>query len=134
MPAPLILPSRTGSNRGLWTDSVVDDVIRKLHYGDPTAGWEGDERLSLWLVEGDVWELWRVEEDGREVIVCRSKPGEDIQGLIPFLVQHDMRRSRNPFDLNKFIADADRAQEDAANEQAAIAAEALAEVYDRIQE
>lgn len=70
----LAIPEMVGGERR-WTDVGVSDIVHKLHHGDPTIGWEGDERLSLcwcevpWLDErtGSIapgWELWRLEDDG----------------------------------------------------------------------
>lgn len=77
-----------------------DEVVHKLHKGDPTKGWEGDERLALtWNGQDQRIELWRCEEDGEYRIVLRGKPGKRIvdQGLIDFLVYHDTQRGYSPY-------------------------------------
>lgn len=76
------------------------DVAKALTKGDPTKGWEGDERLALtWNGKDQRIELWRCEEDGEYRLVLRGKPGKRIvdQGLIDFLVAHDTRRGYNPY-------------------------------------
>jgi len=74
----------------------VQDIIDRLHYGDPTLGWEGDERLALYRTEDHRWLLVRFEEDGSESIVCRSGPDTPLdRSLIIRLIQHDARRGQD---------------------------------------
>jgi hypothetical protein len=62
--------------RRLWMDTVMRDIIHKLHHGDPVKGWEGDPNLAVyWNGEAELWELWRLEHDGEYRMVCRSTPG-----------------------------------------------------------
>jgi len=77
-----------------------DEVVHKLHKGDPTKGWEGDERLALtWNGKDQRIELWRYEEDGQYRLVLRGKQGKRVVdlGLIDFLVAHDTQRGYNPY-------------------------------------
>lgn len=74
-------------------DPAVQELVDKLHYGDPTLGWAGDERLGLYLTEDKRWELWRLGEDNQMHCVCRSRPGLALDNrLIMHLVAHDSRR------------------------------------------
>jgi hypothetical protein len=85
--------------RRLWIDPEVQALVDKLHYGDPTIGWEGDERLALYREDGDRWLLMRLEHDGEYRPVCRSRPGLPLdERLIMHLVAHDARRGVNPAD------------------------------------
>lgn len=88
----LIAPRELGDGRVVWEDYY--DVSARLRDGDPTCGWEGDERLSLVLnVLADRWEVWRRHEDGTSSLVCHragtSKPGPE---LIRRLAEHDTRK------------------------------------------
>lgn len=59
-------------DRYLWLDG---DIITKLHHGDPTIGWEGDERLAVYFDQAtERWEIWRLEDDNEYRRVCRSQP------------------------------------------------------------
>lgn len=76
------------------------DVAHALIHGDPTKGWEGDERLALtWNGKDQRIELWRFEEDGEYRMVLRGRPGKRVvdAGIIDFLVTHDTRRGYNPY-------------------------------------
>ena len=62
--------------RRLWIDGAMHDLIHKLHYGDPTIGWEGDERLAVYFDDTTRrWEVMRLEDDGVYRLVARSAPG-----------------------------------------------------------
>lgn len=120
-----------GRGRSLMIDHSVQDVVDRLHNGDPTWGWEGDPALALYLEEGadgkPVWVLERLEDDGVYRVVCRSKPGVDLRGLIPMLVKHDRNRGHNAaLDVIAANAKAAKARDDAA---ADAAAEKLEKVY-----
>jgi hypothetical protein len=82
--------------RRLWLDPAMQDVIDKLHNGDPVKGWDGDPRLEVYCTptgDGPVWELWRLEDDNEYRMTCRSKPGVPFDDrLIEHLVAHDRRR------------------------------------------
>lgn len=72
--------------------SEVEDIIHKLHYGDPVLGWAGDPRLALYHDEGGSWVLERYEADGQYRTVTRSRPGLPLdERLLIHLMQHDMR-------------------------------------------
>jgi hypothetical protein len=80
--------------RRVWVDPGFADMLRKLQEGDPTKGWEGDPRLFM-CRSADLtrWELWRLEDDGVERIVCRSQPGVPFdERLLDQLVAWDRRR------------------------------------------
>lgn len=63
------------NGRRLWIDPVMSDLIDRLHHGDPTIGWEGDERLAVYYDRDERrWEIWRLEDDGVYRMVCRSAP------------------------------------------------------------
>lgn len=90
----LTLPVTSGG-RQLWLDPAVQDMVDRLHFGDSTLGWEGDESLALYRTPRG-WELTRREEDGSESIVCRSGPNTPLdRGLIIRLIQHDARRGHD---------------------------------------
>lgn len=90
-PSEIIHPSVV-NGRNLWLGSGVDELIYKLHYGDPTLGWEGDPRLALYL-DDDCWVLERLEADDTYRTVCRSRPGVTLDNrLIVLLMEHDQRR------------------------------------------
>lgn len=80
---------------------VDEGFYDRLHYGDPTLGWVGDERLGVYHENGRI-ELWRHCEDGEMRLIVRSKPGMDRldAGLLKFLAEHDSqsRRAYNPVD------------------------------------
>jgi hypothetical protein len=73
---------------------VEAGIVDKLHYGDPTKGWEGDPNLQMaWNGQTEVWTLWRLEDDCEWRVVCRSKPGVPFdERLIEQLVSWDRRR------------------------------------------
>lgn len=115
--------ARTDSNGRyveLFLDPAVQDVVDRLHNGDPSIGWEGDERLALYMEflpghEQPSWVLERLEDDGVYRIVCRSKPGVDLRDLPRRLVEHDTRRGTNAIlDALAHNAKLAKAQEDAA--------------------
>src|SRR5437660_1245652 len=82
--------------RSVWADPEVQDLMDRLHNGDPTLGWEGDGRLALYRAPGRRWELWRLENDGEYRLIMRSKPGLHLDNrLIMHLVAHDSRRGFN---------------------------------------
>lgn len=84
-------PEHVGGRR-LWMDSVMTDLIDKLHHGDPIRGWEGDERLAVYWNEPR-WEIWRLEEDDQYRMICRSQPGVPFdERLIDQLCAWDVRR------------------------------------------
>ena len=80
--------------RRVWLDGPMQDVIDKLHRGDPAKGWDGDPALEVYFEPVEQrWELWRLEDDGEYRMTCRSKPGVPFdERLIEHLVAHDRRR------------------------------------------
>lgn len=97
-PGELIHPT-VKDGRNLWISPEVERLIHKLHYGDPTLGWEGDPRLALYR-DGESWVLERLEADGQYRVVCRSRPGLSLdERLIQRLVEHDHRRGFDPSTL-----------------------------------
>lgn len=90
-------PEWVGGRR-LWIDPEIKALVDKLHFGDPTIGWEGDERLALYR-EGQSWLLMRLEHDGEYRPICKSRPGLALdERLIMRLVEHDSHRGANPID------------------------------------
>lgn len=82
------------AGRRLWMDTLMRDLIHKLHHGDPVKGWEGDPNLAVyWDQPSERWELWRLEDDGQYRIVCRSGPGVVFDDrVIDALLGWDRRR------------------------------------------
>lgn len=113
-PDPLV---RDGVGRVL----IVDPVADKLAKGDPTMGWEGDERLALYINPlWALWEIWRLEHDNVMRLVMRldaSRRGPEVVALaIAKLVQTDTRRG---FDVTEAIDKANRDHEAAKDKKAA---------------
>ena len=80
--------------RRVWVDPGFADMLTKLQEGYPTKGWAGDPMLFM-ARSADLtrWELWRLEDDGVERMVCQSKPGIPFdERLLDHLVAHDRRR------------------------------------------
>ena len=87
----------------LW---VNRDVIDKITNGDPVLGWEGDDRLAVFLEdkELEVWALYRLEDDNQWRHVVRTEPGIPFdERIIHWLCQHDMRRKPADFDLDALV-------------------------------
>jgi hypothetical protein len=95
--AALIHPEWVG-DRHVWVDA---DVLRKIQFGDPTKGWEGDIDLAVyWNPHCDSFELMRWE-NGDYSLVARQKPGVVFdERIIEELVARDMRRKDRHFDLH----------------------------------
>lgn len=69
------------------------DLTHRLHYGDATLGWGGDERMLVFHNEhAHRREVWRDCEDGeiRLVMVQDGDRGDDA-ALIRAIVDHDTR-------------------------------------------
>lgn len=80
---------------------VEDPVADKIAKGDPIFGWEGDDRLALYINRtlGE-WQLVRLESDGQYRITT-TVPGirrgfDVVAGLVLWLVESDVRRGFNP--------------------------------------
>lgn len=112
------LPTTSLSGGTIMLDPEVQQVIDWLHNGYSPFGWEGDHRLALYRIPGKRWELVRFEENGREVIVMRSRPSLALdQRLILHLVKHDARRGHDSTTLLKAaVAENDLLEERRTNE------------------
>jgi len=84
------------AGRRLWIDGGMQDLIHKLHHGDPTIGWEGDERLAVYFNDDTkCWEVMRLEDDNVYRLVARSKPGVQFDDrFIVLLCETDRQRRR----------------------------------------
>jgi hypothetical protein len=130
MSTRFVLPEMASRGRArLWRDPTVEDIVRRMHEGDATLGWSGDERLGLYFgtKEPNIgrWLVIRFDEQGDEHIVCRSKPGAWLGGLIPFLAENDQRR-RNALDIVELLDREDRERDRARNEAERAAADHFA--------
>lgn len=105
------------------------NFMTRLHNGDPTYGWVGDERLGVYHAGGRI-EIWRHCEDGVPRLIVRSKPGVNVLdgGLLRFLAEHDSmsRRAYNVrADMDAANAAVQRELDRKAQEQTEEAAERL---------
>lgn len=77
---------------------VDNDFYDRLHNGDASVGWTGDERLAVYHENGRI-EIWRHCEDGEPRLIVRSRPGMDRldSGVLRFLAEHDTQ-SRRAYD------------------------------------
>lgn len=75
-------------------EAGIRDALQK---GYPPLGWEGDDRLEVYLGPENRLYVWRLEDDGEYRLVSRSAPGIalDIR-LIQHLVDHDTHRGYDP--------------------------------------
>lgn len=95
----LTLPSTTPDGKHmLMLDPAVQDMVDRLHYGDPTLGWEGDPALGLYVDADGRWALYRLEHDNVLRLFAKAKsPDTPLdRGLILALVKHDQRRGFDP--------------------------------------
>ncbi len=84
------------NGRYILRDSGAEDILDRLHNGDPTLGWEGDPNLQLYVNKQGRWELLRLEDDAEWHTVAIAAPGQvPDRGLIKRLVEHDKRRGFN---------------------------------------
>ena len=124
-------PEYKGSAR-LWQDPEVSDIVHKLHYGDPTLGWDGDPRLALYLERtpaGQRWVLERLEADGKYRKVCQARPGVALDNsLVMHLVAHDLREQKE----GEFLAHLDRLNEKVERAQQSAAEEKMQEAFERV--
>lgn len=120
-----------GRFRQVWRDPAVEDVLRLLHEGDPSCGWEGDGNLALFLESdgagGWRWVLERLEADAQWHVVTRARNDRaDIRALPRLLVERDRQRG---FDLGKYLTEHnDRVQ----REQEAREVESTAAKLDKV--
>jgi hypothetical protein len=109
---------------------LVDaDFYQRLHGGDASVGWTGDERLAVYHEAGRI-EIWRHCEDGEPRLIVRSRPGMDRldSGVLRFLAEHDSQ-SRRGYDAR---ADMDAVNEAVRKEYARQAKERNDEAADRL--
>lgn len=108
---------------------VDNDFYQRLHYGDASVGWTGDERLAVYHERGRI-EIWRHCEDGEPRLIVRSRPGMDRldSGVLKFLAEHDSQ-SRRGYDAR---ADMDAVNAAVAKEYERQAKERTAEAADRL--
>lgn len=115
---PIQLPVHLNDGSVLLIDA---DFEERLHKGDATVGWGGDERMGLYAANGCL-ELRRLCEDGELRLICRSKPGVRSfasSELLRELAEHDSQ-SRRQYDAHedvvahntKVMADRDAASRD----------------------
>ena len=71
------------------------DIQERMRKGDPTVGWEGDERLYIAPRDerdGGGYVVGRLNEDGSKSLVCWSEPPHALDtSLLVFLAEHDTR-------------------------------------------
>lgn len=95
------------------------DIQRKLKEGDPSIGWEGDERLYVAPREGaEGYVVGRLCEDGVKRLICVSKaPHRLDQELLIQLRDHDTRRVNVLKQVNDHNARIQKAHDDRATER-----------------
>lgn len=86
---------------------VDHPVLAPLHNGAPDLGWEGDQRLVVYLHKpSQTFVLWRLEADG-QYSPCMNLPytlsPQAVNETIRRLIDHDTRRG---FDAYQSIIDA----------------------------
>lgn len=96
---------------------VDHPTIAPIQRGEGTLGWEGDERLVVYLHKpSQSFMLWRLEHDGEYRPVAKLPPNASItpasvNTLIRNLVRIDQRRGFNPLaDIEADMAAQDKAQ------------------------
>jgi|SaaInlStandDraft_1057018.scaffolds.fasta_scaffold13185_4 hypothetical protein len=116
-----LLHPQTQNGRTLWVDTGMDDLIKKIHHGDPVLGWEGDERLAVYANQtqgGMVFELWRLEEDEQYRHVMHTQPNDPFDHqIIRWLVENDKRRKPKGWSLDAEIKEHNTALDDAKEQQ-----------------
>ena len=123
------LPSSTPAGT-LMVDPEIQEIMDLVHNGYPPFGWAGDERLGLYRIPGNRWQLIRFEENGLESVVCTSRPGLVLDhSLILHLVKHDGRRGVT---AAKVAEEVIKANEDADDAQTNAAVEALSEPMQKV--
>lgn len=101
----------------------VTDTLRCLRYGDPTAGWEGDENMQLLVdLETGLYDVWTLDARGEPGLVVGQRPYADHR-LIVDVVLADSRR----FDVIGRIDARNAANEKAAKQKLEDARAAAAE-------
>ncbi len=96
---------------GQW-QRVDHPVLEPIQSGIPELGWEGDNRLVVYLnLEHQTFVLWRLEFDGEYRAVAQvhgSISPESVNALCGRLVEIDQRRGFDPY---QDVMDAMDAQE-----------------------
>lgn len=90
----LIHPETIGS-RTVWSQAGTSpgDLADKLRFGDPTRGWEGDERLALCFNDDDnLWEVWRLDHNTYHLVARRSADQPLDERVIDLIMSRDTRR------------------------------------------
>lgn len=94
---------------------VDHPTLDPLTQGEPTLGWEGDNRLVVYLHQPtQTFTLWRLEHDGEYRPVAKLPEGasitpESVNRLVSRLVEVDQRRGFDPYaDVIRTQAIADR--------------------------
>jgi hypothetical protein len=107
----LSLPTLLADGSTLMVDH---DFITRLHEGDASIGWLGDERLGVYCTPGGI-EIRRLCEDNELRVIMRSKP--DVRVLntdtLRFLAAHDGRGAGAGI-ADRIIAQNDKVRADAA--------------------
>lgn len=89
---------------------VDHPTVRPIQQGEPTLGWEGDERLAMYLHKPtQSFVLWRLERNEQYEPICHSQKEltpAAINMLIRRLIEIDGRRGANPLAVveNSIIA------------------------------
>lgn len=95
-PDPLLVAGRAPLTR------IDDPVAARCQKGDPTFGWEGDERLQLYLDQrAREWVLVRLEHDGVYRVTLTAPAGfhsafDVVAEMVLALVRTDVRRGFDP--------------------------------------
>lgn len=88
----------TIAGRVVWSDSSTSpgQLADKLRFGDPTRGWEGDERLALCFEpELERWEVWRLDHNSYHLVAVKPADQPLDERIIDRLMAHDSRRGFN---------------------------------------
>lgn len=97
-------PMRVGDSGRVLT--LIDDpMCDRLTKGDSVFGWEGDERLALYLdMRERTWDLWRMEGDGVYRPTMRLSADvwrgpEVVAEMVMRLIGSDQRRGVKVLDV-----------------------------------
>lgn len=88
----------TIAGRVVWSESGTSpgQLADKLRFGDPTRGWEGDERLALCFnPEAHQWEVWRLDNATYHLVATRDADLPLDERVIDHLIARDARRGFN---------------------------------------
>lgn len=102
---------------------TVGEINRRIQFGDPTKGWEGDPRMTLlYYKDTDQWSLVRQSprNPAQYIAIAVKQPGEPVDDrIIDDLVRYDSRRG---YDAHKAVSEHNARVEKAKDEYAAAAA------------